>query len=232
MVAGGLPERRPDHLEAVARMALAMRDEVAAIAERTGLGWLAVRIEIDKGPVGGSDRPAQIYLRPLERHREHGEPDGVPRAARADPGHRPCRGALGPGFTVRPRGMSDVKERDRAGRSLVRRPVHTQLRRAISRSGRRHGVTRLHCTQNPVRRCQPTPSPTTSSVGSPHYCLRSPTSEPDGWSPRSPTAVCRHARGTRRAPIRRPPATSVASSRSSRGVRVDAAGVVPDEPER
>jgi adenylate cyclase len=51
MVAGGLPEPRPDHLKAVARMALGMRDEVAAIAERTGLGWLAVRIGIGTGPV-------------------------------------------------------------------------------------------------------------------------------------------------------------------------------------
>jgi Adenylate and Guanylate cyclase catalytic domain len=51
MVAGGLPEPRPDHLEAVARLALAMRDEVAAIAERTGRDWLAVRIGIATGPV-------------------------------------------------------------------------------------------------------------------------------------------------------------------------------------
>ncbi len=51
MVAGGLPEPRPDHLEVVARLAFAMRDEVMAIAERTGLGWLAVRIGIDTGPV-------------------------------------------------------------------------------------------------------------------------------------------------------------------------------------
>jgi hypothetical protein len=31
MVAGGLPQPRRDHLEAVARLALAMRDEVEAI---------------------------------------------------------------------------------------------------------------------------------------------------------------------------------------------------------
>jgi class 3 adenylate cyclase len=36
MVAGGLPEPRPDHLGAVARMALAMLDKVAALAEETG----------------------------------------------------------------------------------------------------------------------------------------------------------------------------------------------------
>jgi hypothetical protein len=51
MVAGGLPEPRPDHLEAVARMALAMLEEVAAIAKETGKDWLAVRIGIDTGPV-------------------------------------------------------------------------------------------------------------------------------------------------------------------------------------
>ena len=50
MVAGGLPEPRPDHLEAVARTAFAMRDEVAAIAQRTGQDWLALRIGIATGP--------------------------------------------------------------------------------------------------------------------------------------------------------------------------------------
>ena len=36
MVAGGLPEPRPDHLEAVARTALAMRQELASVAHQTG----------------------------------------------------------------------------------------------------------------------------------------------------------------------------------------------------
>ena len=83
MVAGGLPEPRADHLQAVARTALAMRDEIAAIAERPGHGWLAVRIGIDGGPGGGGrHRPAQVHLRPVGRHRQHREPDGVPRAVR------------------------------------------------------------------------------------------------------------------------------------------------------
>jgi adenylate cyclase len=51
MVAGGLPEPRADHVQAVARTALAMRDEIAAIARRTGHGWLDLRIGIDTGPV-------------------------------------------------------------------------------------------------------------------------------------------------------------------------------------
>jgi class 3 adenylate cyclase len=50
MVAGGLPDPRPDHAEAVAEMALAIRDEVAQRADPSGQP-LAVRIGIDTGPV-------------------------------------------------------------------------------------------------------------------------------------------------------------------------------------
>jgi adenylate cyclase len=50
MVAGGLPIPRDDHAEAVAGMALEMRDAVDVIASRTGHA-LAVRIGIDTGPV-------------------------------------------------------------------------------------------------------------------------------------------------------------------------------------
>jgi guanylate cyclase len=50
MVAGGLPQPRPDHAEAVARMALAMREAVAEIASGTGDGSLSIRIGIDSGP--------------------------------------------------------------------------------------------------------------------------------------------------------------------------------------
>ena len=50
MVAGGLPDPRPDHAEAVAEMALAMRDEVAKHPDPGGQP-LAVRIGIDTGPV-------------------------------------------------------------------------------------------------------------------------------------------------------------------------------------
>jgi class 3 adenylate cyclase len=50
MVAGGLPDPRPDHAEAVAEMALAMRDEVTRHPDPGGRP-LAVRIGIDIGPV-------------------------------------------------------------------------------------------------------------------------------------------------------------------------------------
>jgi class 3 adenylate cyclase len=50
MVAGGLPDPRPDHAEAVIEMAMAMRDEVARRTDPGGLP-LAVRIGIDTGPV-------------------------------------------------------------------------------------------------------------------------------------------------------------------------------------
>jgi adenylate cyclase len=50
MVAGGLPEARSDHAEAVAELALEMQVELAHLCEALGLG-LAIRIGIDTGPV-------------------------------------------------------------------------------------------------------------------------------------------------------------------------------------
>jgi class 3 adenylate cyclase len=50
MVAGGLPDPRPDHVQAVAELALAMREEVARRADPSGQP-LQVRIGIDTGPV-------------------------------------------------------------------------------------------------------------------------------------------------------------------------------------
>jgi class 3 adenylate cyclase len=50
MVAGGLPQPRPDHAEAVAEMALAIREEVARRVDPSGQP-LQVRIGIDTGPV-------------------------------------------------------------------------------------------------------------------------------------------------------------------------------------
>jgi class 3 adenylate cyclase len=50
MVAGGLPDPRPDHAEAAAEMALAMREEVAGRSDPSGRP-LQVRIGIDTGAV-------------------------------------------------------------------------------------------------------------------------------------------------------------------------------------
>jgi class 3 adenylate cyclase len=50
MVVGGLPEPRPDHTEAVAEMALAMREEVARRIDPSGRP-LQMRLGIDTGPV-------------------------------------------------------------------------------------------------------------------------------------------------------------------------------------
>ena len=50
MAVGGLPEPRPDHAEAVAEMALAVREEVPRHRDPAGQP-LAVRIGIDTGPV-------------------------------------------------------------------------------------------------------------------------------------------------------------------------------------
>jgi class 3 adenylate cyclase len=50
MVAGGLPEPRPDHAEAVADLALAMQSQFARMCDAVGVR-LAIRIGIDSGPV-------------------------------------------------------------------------------------------------------------------------------------------------------------------------------------
>jgi class 3 adenylate cyclase len=50
MVAGGLPDPRPDHAQAVAEMALAMRREAAKRTDPSGRS-LQVRIGLDSGPV-------------------------------------------------------------------------------------------------------------------------------------------------------------------------------------
>jgi class 3 adenylate cyclase len=50
MVAGGLPQPRPDHAQAIAEMALAMQAEVVRRADPSGRP-LQVRIGIDTGPV-------------------------------------------------------------------------------------------------------------------------------------------------------------------------------------
>ena len=86
MVAGGLPDPRPNHAQAVAEMALAIRDEVASRVDPSGQP-LAVRIGMDTRPGGGRGyRDQQVQLRLVGRHREHGQPHGIPWSARVHPG--------------------------------------------------------------------------------------------------------------------------------------------------
>jgi adenylate cyclase len=110
MVAGGLPEPRADHVQAVARTALAMRDEIASIARLTGHGWLDVRIGIETGPVvaGVIGRRKFIYdlwgdtVNTASRMESHGLPGEIQVTERV-------AAALGPEFSVVPRGTIDVK---------------------------------------------------------------------------------------------------------------------------
>ena len=62
MVAGGIPQPRPDHAEAVAEMALDMRTELGRLSESLGLG-LELRIGVASGPViaGVIGRQKLIY---------------------------------------------------------------------------------------------------------------------------------------------------------------------------
>jgi class 3 adenylate cyclase len=82
MVAGGIPEARPDHAEAVAEMAL---DMVDAVARRTDGRDLRIRIGIDTGPVvaGVIGRRKFIYdlwgdtVNTASRMESHGLPGAI-----------------------------------------------------------------------------------------------------------------------------------------------------------
>jgi class 3 adenylate cyclase len=50
LVVGGLPNERPDHAEAIAELALDMKDAIAAFAEHLGMPF-SMRIGINTGPV-------------------------------------------------------------------------------------------------------------------------------------------------------------------------------------
>jgi class 3 adenylate cyclase len=109
MVAGGLPEPRPDHAEAVAEMALEMRDEVARHADPSGRP-LHMRIGIDTGPViagviGTSKFSYDLWgdtVNTASRMESHGVTDCIQTTARAYQQLQPC-------FHFQPRGQIQVK---------------------------------------------------------------------------------------------------------------------------
>jgi guanylate cyclase len=113
MLTGGLPLPRPNHVEAVARTAIAMLREIAAIAEQTGQRWLAVRIGIDSGPVvaGVIGRRKFIYdlwgdtVNMASRMESHGLPGQIQITARV------AAELAAAGFATRPRGTIDVKSK-------------------------------------------------------------------------------------------------------------------------
>lgn len=110
MVAGGVPETRPGHVQAIARLALAMREDVIAIGESSGQTWLNLRIGIDTGPVvaGVIGRRKFIYdlwgdtVNTASRMQTSGLPGQIQVTARVV-------SALGEGFVLRSRGTIDLK---------------------------------------------------------------------------------------------------------------------------
>ena len=87
MVAAGVPTPRADHARVMALMALDMREAMRL----AGRGRPPGSRDPDRDQLGagrrGRHRTQALPVRPVGRRREHGEPDGVPRHAGADPGH-------------------------------------------------------------------------------------------------------------------------------------------------
>lgn len=122
MVAGGLPDRRPDHLVAIVRVGLSMREAIARLAQEDA-SWLQVRIGIASGPAvaGVIGRRKFIYdlwgdtVNTASRMESHGLPgqihvtEAVAHAIAAD-------------FSVRPRGIVDVKGKGPMSTFLVEPP--------------------------------------------------------------------------------------------------------------
>jgi adenylate cyclase len=110
MVAGGVPEPRSGHVQAIARLAMAMREEITAIGETSGHTWLSLRIGIDTGPVvaGVIGRRKFIYdlwgdtVNTASRMQTSGLPGQIQVTARVV-------AALGESFVLRPRGSIDLK---------------------------------------------------------------------------------------------------------------------------
>ena len=87
MVAAGVPVARDDHAEAVAALALAM---IPAVGRCQPDGGAARGPDRDRDRAGRRrrHRPVEVHLRPLGRHRQHRQQDGVACRARLDPGDR------------------------------------------------------------------------------------------------------------------------------------------------
>ena len=129
MVAAGVPRHRADHAQALARARArdARMRARTCLTERTSSRHQAAHRDQLRPGRRRRDRAQALSLRPVGRHGQHGEPDGVARRARHDPDHTldlgAPRGRLRDGAARPRRGEGEGRGRDVPARRSREHPT-------------------------------------------------------------------------------------------------------------
>jgi adenylate cyclase len=148
MVAGGLPEPRPDHAKAVADMALALREESARHRDPAGRP-LALRIGIDTGPVVAGVIGQDKFSYDLWGDTSTPPAGWSPRGAGLHPGHRRTYQRLRDSYRFERRGLVAVKGRARWSPTSLSEELDDRRMVASAATTHQPGASRRRGSRDP-----------------------------------------------------------------------------------